>query len=326
MQSNILRDMQNSILFNQFRLLCLLAIIILLQDPRRVFAVESLKSLHDNTDKIHINQGRLRIVTIGASAASLATMGGLYLAWYRNHPLTSFHFYDDFHEWLQMDKGGHIVSSYYMGSLGYEALKWAGVDERRSVLYGGAFGSVYLATIEILDGFSAGWGASVTDFTANTIGSAMFITQQLVWSEQRILLKYSYHPTKFAGYRPDVLGSNHIERTLKDYNGITYWISANPKSFGLDFFPEWFNVAIGYSATGMTGGSENIVGFHNGKYIPEFVRTRQFFFSFDVDLSRIKTRSETIRLILKSIGFIKIPFPAIEFDSGKKLKFHPLYF
>ena len=291
-----------------------------------VHAEEMPTKLSNKPDTSGINPARLRGVIIGAGAVSLGTMGGLYMAWYRHHPQTSFHFYDDLHEWLQMDKGGHMVASYYIGMIGYEALRWAGVDKKNATWYGGSMGSVYLATIEILDGFSSGWGASVSDFAANTFGSAMFISQQIGWDEQRVLLKYSYHPTKFANYRPEVLGANNLERTLKDYNGITYWFSANPNSFGLDFFPAWLNVALGYSAAGMTGGSENVTGFYNGKFIPEYERTRQFFFSFDVDLNRIETRSETLKLVFKSIGFIKIPFPAIELNSNKKLKFHPLYF
>ena len=45
---------------------------------------------------------------------------------------------------------------------------------------------------------------------------------------------------------------------LKDYNGQTYWLSANLKSFfpGSNI-PPWLNVAIGYGADGMFGGFEN---------------------------------------------------------------------
>ena len=276
-------------------------------------------------DANSVDHKRLTGIIVTGTAAYLGSMSALYFAWYKNHPQTSFHFYDDFPEWLQMDKGGHMVASYYIGMLGYESLRWAGVERKKAIWYGGSFGSVYLSAIEILDGFSSGWGFSMSDLAANTLGSAMFISQQLCWDEQRVLLKYSYQPTKFAAYRPELLGSNHLERLLKDYNGITYWLSVNPNSFGLDRCPKWLNIALGYSATGMTGGSANIYGYQNGKFIPFYARERQFLFSFDVDLSKIKTRSQSLGLVLKALGFIKIPLPALEFNTNKKFVFHPLY-
>ena len=277
------------------------------------------------SDTSGVIKPRLWAVVSGGSVLVAGTMGGLYYAWYKDHPLTSFHFHDDLHDWLQMDKAGHLVSSYYIGLLGYESLRWAGVDNTTATWLGGTFGTVYLATIEILDGFSAGWGASLSDVAANTLGSAMFVSQQLLWNEQRVLLKYSYWPTKFADYRPDVLGSNHLERMFKDYNGITVWLSVNPHSFGANQFPKWLNLSVGYGATGMTGGSENISGYHNGIYIPEYERTRRYFLSFDIDLTRIETRNSSLGLLLKAFGFIRIPFPAIELDANKKFRFHPLY-
>ncbi len=299
----------------------LISILLILQ-MRECVAQDLIENEEDNS----VHPAKLRIVAATAAVAYTTSMGGLYFAWYRNHPQSRFHFYDDFTDWLQMDKGGHMVSSYYIGHMGYEALRWAGMEEKKAVWYGGLSGSVFLATIEIFDGFSAGWGASLSDVAANTLGSAAFISQQLAWGEQRMMLKFSYSPSKFAAYRPDLLGANHFERVIKDYNGISYWLSVNPNSFGWEGFPRWLNIAAGYSATGMTGGSANVSGDYKGIFIPEFERKRQFLLSLDIDLSRIETRSENLGLLLKSLGFLKIPFPTIELNSNKKLFFHPLYF
>jgi hypothetical protein len=299
---------------------------ILLLNPGPALAQNTSAQDNNEAEQAGINRARLSGVIIGSTTIYAATLGGLYLAWYKNNPQSSFHFHDDLHDWLQMDKGGHMVSSYYFGMLSYESLRWAGVDKKRATWYGGLMGSVLLTTIEILDGFSAEWGASVSDLAANTMGSAMFISQQLAWDEQHILLKYSYHPTRFAGYRPDVLGSSHMERMIKDYNGMTFWLSANPNSFGFENIPAWLNIAVGYGATGMTGGSENISGYHQGRFIPEYQRTRQFYLSLDIDLSRIETRSTAMNMVLKALNVVKIPFPALELNSNKKFRFHPLYF
>jgi hypothetical protein len=59
--------------------------------------------------------------------------------------------------------------------------------------------------------------------------------------------------------RPNVLGENFLQQTLKDYNGQTYWLSINVASFLSDDtrFPKWLNVAVGYGADGLIGGTEN---------------------------------------------------------------------
>jgi len=147
----------------------------------------------------------------------------------------------------------------------------------------------YLTTVEIFDGFSAGWGASGGDVIANVSGAAAFISQQLIWKEQRIALKWSYHPTKYAVYRPDLYGTNELQHMLKDYNGHTYWLSGNIHSFlpEKSTFPCWLNIAVGYGATGMTGASNN-PAFYEGSPIPPFERYRRYYISPDIDLSRIK--------------------------------------
>jgi hypothetical protein len=46
-----------------------------------------------------------------------------------------------------------------------------------------------------MDGHSAKWGFSKGDMLANIAGCVLFEGQQLLWHEQRISLKYSYHGT-----------------------------------------------------------------------------------------------------------------------------------
>ena len=226
-----------------------------------------------------------------------------------------------------MDKCGHGTTAYWTGRISYHALKWAGVKEKHAVWYGAGAGLVFLTSVEILDGFSADWGASVCDLVANFAGAGLFVGQQLGWKEQRFILKFSYHQTDYAQYNPEVLGSTYIERVIKDYNGQTFWLSGNIHSFlrKESRFPRWFNVAAGYGAEGMTGGTENKTE-HNGEPVPAFERTRKYLLSLDVDLTRINTRSKVLKGILTVLGFIKIPMPAIEYNSRGKFTFHYLYF
>jgi hypothetical protein len=84
-----------------------------------------------------------------------------------------------------------------------------------------------LTIVEVFDGFSAEWGASTGDLIANATGTALYVSQELLWKEQRITPKFSFHSTKYAALRPDVLGSSLPEKNSKDYNGQTYWLSIN---------------------------------------------------------------------------------------------------
>ena len=268
-------------------------------------------------------------VVVSESVIYTGTMIGLSQAWYKDIPKSSFHFFNDNEEWLQMDKMGHTMTSYYIGKGGYEVLRWSGVSEKKATWYGGGLGMVLLTSVEVLDGFSSDWGFSTGDMLANTSGSMLFIGQQLAWHEQRILLKYSFHTTDYASLRPNVLGSNLSEQWLKDYNGQTYWLSANIASFLGDEtqFPKWLNVAVGYGADGLLGGHDNV--FETDGVTYDFTgteRVRQFYLSLDVDLTRIKTKSRFANAVLGAFGFIKFPFPAIAFNSNGKTVFKPFYF
>lgn len=268
-------------------------------------------------------------IVLGTEAA-LYTVGmtGLYYLWYADYPQSSFHFFNDNAEWLQMDKVGHAFSSYQLGLIGYEALRLAGCNEKKSLLYGGPLGFIFLTTVEVFDGFSDGWGFSWGDITANALGTGLFMGQQALWKEQRIAMKFSYHNTQYPQYRPDLLGSNFPEKLLKDYNGQTLWLSCNIKSLFLNEnskFPAWLNVAFGYSGEGMTGSFDN-AKVYNGQPIPDFTRTRQYILSLDVDLTRIPIKNKYVKSLVKALSFIKIPMPALMYDSQNNFKWHWLYF
>jgi hypothetical protein len=274
-----------------------------------------------------VNHGRLNAVIITGGALYASSMAGLYNLWYADYPQSNFHFFNDNNEWLYMDKMGHITTAYWVGRIGHGALRWSGVGNKRATWYGGSLGFVFLATVEIFDGFSAAWGFSPGDFLANTAGTALFIGQQLGWEDQRILMKFSYHETELAQYRPDLLGKSFIQQMLKDYNGQTYWLSANIRSFLPESskFPRWLNVAFGYGAYGMLGAASNPSDY-NGQRLPVYNRYSKYYLSLDFDFTRIKTHSETVRFLLNFIGFIKLPFPTLEYNPEHNFVFHFLYF
>jgi uncharacterized protein YfiM (DUF2279 family) len=248
-------------------------------------------------------------------------MTGLYALWYKDVPSSSFHLFNDNKQWLQMDKIGHGVSSYYAGMVGYNALRWSGVSRKKSIWLGGSLGLFFLTSVEIYDGYSSEWGFSWGDVAFNTLGAATFISQQLLWDEQRILLKFSYHKSNYIDLNPSLLGENYAENILKDYNGQTYWASINIASFlgENNQFPKWLNLALGYSADGMIGALEN------PKYFL-IERERQYYLSLDIDLTRIKTKSKLVNTVLGAFGFIKFPMPTLAFNQKSGVNFYSIYF
>lgn len=271
---------------------------------------------------------RKQIVIGGNAIAYTGLMSGLYFLWYADYPMSNFHWFNDNQEWQQMDKVGHAFSCYYEGVAGIEMMKWAGFSNKQSALIGGSYGFFIQTGVEVLDGFSDGWGASWGDMSANAFGAALVISQELAWQEQRIWMKGSYSHSPYAQYRPNVLGSNFPERFLKDYNGQTYWLSGNIKSFFPESkWPSWLNIAVGYGADGMVGGHDNIFESEGTAYdYSNIARSRQFYISPDIDLTRIKTENKFIKGSLVVLNAVKFPLPALEYHTNEGLKGHWIHF
>ena len=258
---------------------------------------------------------QLILYEVGTYSLGLVAMNEL---WYKNYPKSNFHFINDNSSWLQMDKMGHIATSYYSGVNGIKLYRWAGIDDKKAIWIGGLRGTFYNSIIEILDGFSENWGASMGDFASNSFGSFIAISQELYWKEQRILIKYSYSRSDLSYQNSELFGDNFFQRTFKDYNGQTYWISMNINSmFAADNsqFPDWLNLALGHSAKDMTSPNNTT---NDGRY-------RQFFLSFDIDLMRIKSKNKILNVLSNVFGYIKIPFPTIEYTNNQ-FTLHPIYF
>jgi Predicted periplasmic lipoprotein (DUF2279) len=273
------------------------------------------------------NPDRLKSVVITEIAGGLLISTGLYFLWYRKHPRSSFHFFNDNREWLQMDKIGHLTTAYNIAAVQYDLMRWCGVNNNTSIAVGSLTALGYMSIIEVLDGFSSKWGFSNGDMLANIVGTALFAGQQRGWGEQRFSMKFSYHATIYPGYYPEELGKNWISRILKDYNGQTYWLSMNLKSFmsSKSDFPNWLNMSAGYGAEGMIGANSNPPMIH-GKAIPDFPRYRQFYIAPDADLFRVSSYSSFYNTAAYLTRFIKVPAPALEWNSLKRWKFHPIYF
>ena len=56
---------------------------------------------------------RKKTLVISEVSLYVASLVALNELWYADYPRSSFHFINDNDEWLQMDKLGHLSSSYY---------------------------------------------------------------------------------------------------------------------------------------------------------------------------------------------------------------------
>ena len=262
-------------------------------------------------------------VYVGESVALGVTLVGLNQLWYKDYPKSDFHFINDNNQWLQMDKLGHLYSTYHLGRVGAEMLQWSGASKKEQLIYGSTLGLGFLTVVEVFDGFSQEWGASSGDIIANVSGTALYVSQELLWKEQRITPKFSFHQTKFASQRPETLGASLNEQILKDYNGQTYWLSFNIQSFTKDSFtPKWLNLAFGYSGEGMLYGND-AEAIENGIIQNPY---RQFYLSFDVDLTKIETKSRFLKSLFSVFNTLKIPAPTLQYDDFNGVKAHFIYF
>lgn len=270
-----------------------------------------------------LNHSRKNAVVISEVSVAALSLIALNQLWYADFERSKFHTIDDTNEWLQMDKFGHVFSSYQLSRLGAESIEWSGASQKNQLLYGATLSFSFLTAIEIMDGFSQEWGFSWSDFAANTLGTGLYLGQELLWHEQRLLLKYSFHQTQFSEQRPDKLGDGFLEEMFKDYNGQTYWLSFNIQSFIKESkLPKWLNLAIGYGAHGMLTGENEVESL----LFPDQNRFRQFYLSLDIDLSRIKTNSHVLKTIFSLINVLKIPSPTLEFTSKNTLNLHWFYY
>ena len=266
----------------------------------------------------NFSQRKKNLLIVESSSYSLALVG-LNQLWYKGYKKSSFHFINDNNSWLQMDKFGHLTTSYFVGVLGIKTYQWAGFSRKQSIWIGGLTGTFFQSAVEILDGFSEKWGASSGDLVANSLGSLLAISQQLYWDEQKVLLKYSFNPSEISNTNPQLFGNNLIQKSLKDYNGQTYWLCFNFEDVfnsSSYYLPKWLNLALGYGADNM---------YSDSYILSQELGYRQFFLSLDINTDELNISNKFVKNLVNLFGFIKLPMPTLEYSQGK-LIFHNLYY
>jgi len=270
---------------------------------------------HELIDSIQNDRSKSFFLKAGIGYASGMTLLGT--SWYRDQGLGTFRLFNDLPEWKQMDKAGHLFTAYHLTRGLRNGCSTSGGSTKDCNLKSALFAFTALSSIEILDGFSPAYGASVTDLAANAAGTLLFVAQDLSWGEQRIVPKFSFHNDQLAEKRPEVLGASTLERLLKNYNGQTYWLSADLDN--VSELPGWLNLSLGY------GANEMVFGREQKNMAAGFNAQRRIFIGLDIDLKDIPVKKRWVKKLFMALNMIRIPAPAIEFNYNG-IRLHPLYF
>lgn len=282
-----------------------------------------------------LNKARIIGLSSGLTMGYVGAMVGLNSIWYKGQEREKFHFFNDAKEWKQVDKAGHLATAYYETVLITQMFRWSGIDNKKASIYGALLGFGFQSSIEIFDGFSKKYGASWSDVGFNAIGSGLALSQNLLWQEQRIRMKYSFHQVNYTDAQltqraADLYGTGKIERIIKDYNSLALWVSVTPSRFMKNPHPraKWLAVSVGYMGGDMFGGFDNTWEDENGNLVNrnDVEQYRRFFLSFDVDFEQIPAKKHGWKTLLRIMNIVKAPMPAMEFNTKGQIAFHPMFF
>ena len=236
-----------------------------------------------------------------------ALVGANYYAYKRfenmwwNHPKSSFHFYRGWRQtegwydfgpddslWHHMDKFGHYYNARLLSLLLSDIALWIGFEENPAQWIGAVSSWLLYLQIELFDAQFEQWGFSLGDLAANTAGAFMPIWSSRSSLIQNFTLKWSYAPAQLEQQK----------YMVEDYAGMTFWLTTNPQhllpDFFDDFWPDFLNLALGYSITQKAYGEIEL------------------YIGLDYDLTKIQTNSLFWNRVLYYLNFIHLPAPAIK--------------
>ncbi len=225
----------------------------------------------------------------------------LYRGWRRSYGYLDFGWHDTLYG--HMDKLGHFYSSRLLSEQLFAIARWIGFSEHTSRLIGPTVSSLLMLEIEIYDGFFKEWGFSLADFSANELGAFYPLLEHQLPVLQNFQLKFSYHPSR----------QPQREQTfIKDYAGMTFWLSANvhaalPRQLAA-VYPEWLNLALGYSVSKPTRGRIEL------------------YLAPDINWLKIPWggSSNTTRFIKRTLNYFH--FPCFAWQLRPEQRFLPIYF
>jgi hypothetical protein len=233
-------------------------------------------------------------VALGASFA------GLNELWYKSYKSSAFHVFDDSREWYQMDKLGHFWTTYHFTQMALQMPAQHNAHKTINALSG----FLFLSAIEVLDGYSSGWGFSKSDMLANALGCISALTINRLQRPHDVYFKFGFRSSVYADQNPKLFGQHVLTQILKDYNGQTYWLSYSLKH---PYWPSWLALSLGYG----------IDGFTHAQPDPK-LSTRVIKFSVDINPKAFQSSKRWIKPFIWFFTYVKFPFPVLAYN-GKQL-------
>jgi hypothetical protein len=271
-----------------------------------------------------------------AAALDVGFTAALASIWYDESERTGFHFYseseniagtaaddgwlDDWHAFAQVDKFGHVWTSWHIARIVGRYGRWAGLPPREAGLFGGAVSTIFQMQIEVSDGFSEAYGFSRTDALSNLIGSTVgglkvAYPERLGW----LGAKYSYRPSPYYGTRTTGVGGGgvggYLGNAIKDYDGATYWLTVRPKELlqgrARQVWPDWLAFSAGYGGDGLAHAVSGL-SYPDSPEGESYEHRREFYIGPDIDLLHSLDLPQPFQAVLRFFQFVRLPAPALQ--------------
>ncbi|MCU0327857.1 MAG: YfiM family protein [Chitinophagales bacterium] len=259
-------------------------------------------------------------ITLAFTSGFALTQTALYFAWYQSYPQQGFHFRDDLHQWNGSDKMGHAFSAYALSDMLYNGLRYTGVQKKKSAIFGSLTGFMAVNSIEIMDGFSAQWGASMSDVAANALGSGFFLAQQLLFDKQIVMLKFGFRPRAISDpilqARSNELFGSFPAHIIKDYNASSIWACLHLHQFRPQSKFGFLGLALGIGSQNLYGAEDNKFKLNGIEYdYSSIPRVHEYMLGLDIDWTKIPAKKPWLKTTFKVLNYIRIPLPALQMNS-----------
>ncbi|MGE5479786.1 MAG: DUF2279 domain-containing protein [Chloroflexota bacterium] len=297
--------------------------------------ITSKEFMYANNRRFTIT-GKLPLRETEIQPAAAAVTGGVYTGifllqhflqqntiWKEVGP---FHTYEDAEFTLWLDKPGHFFGTYLPCYVMQEALFTSGLSYDASAIWGGVLGLAYNSYVEILDGYSIGFGFSPSDFYADIAGATFFVAQHFSPFLQNFTPKFQYIKPSWHGE----LDRYPSDAFIDNYSAQTFWMSVNVYNLlptGMKkYWVPWLDLSVGYAVYSLcnprldrpcTCQSEKQTGATYGN--PKLL------ISLDWNLQQMFPNADGfLGWLIQSANYFKLPSPVLEIGT-KDVKFSFIY-
>lgn len=229
---------------------------------------------------------------------------------------------------MYLDKAGHFFGTYLPSYIFSEALMTSGLSYDAATVWGASLGLAYTGYVEILDGYSVGFGFSPSDFYADLAGAGFFVAQHYIPYLQNFSPKFMYVKPSWHGE----INRVEAESFIDDYSSQAFFMSINvynmlPEKWKKYWVP-WLELSVGYAVYSLCTPNELCTNC-NPKVSEPVSRSawgnRKIIISLDYNLAKILPDGPPWwNWLRQSLNMFKLPSPSIEIGTHKT-QFRLLY-